>query len=145
MSVISRKITTPYSVEQMFDLVNDVKQYPDYLPWCRHAVVMLETEHIMEAELTLAEGPISKKFATRNTLTRPHEIAVDLLNGPFKKLTGCWRFKPEADGGCVVSVDMSFEFSSRLLAMVIGPVFERAVTGLINAFAKRAEVIYHEN
>jgi ribosome-associated toxin RatA of RatAB toxin-antitoxin module len=144
MPHIYREAFTPYSAEKMYDLVNDIENYPKFLPFCKNAVISKKSSKSLTATLLLAKGGIHKTFTTKNTLT-PHErIDIDLIDGPFKHLTGHWKFieKPK---GCMVCIDLEFEFSSIILEMLFGPVFNEMVHTLINAFTKEAKKRYSKS
>ncbi len=138
MTDIHKSALVPYSAEQMFDLVNDIDAYASFLPWCRSSKVLSRQENVIEASLEIAHGALHKTFATRNTLTGKEKIQMNLLEGPFKKLEGVWRFEALADQGCKVSLDLSFEFSNRLLGLTVGPIFSAIANSLVDAFTQEA-------
>lgn len=141
MNHVYRQAKVPYSAQQMYDLVNDINAYPQFLPWCKSAHICEQTaEHII-ATLVLAKGGIHKAFTTCNRLTPAERIDIELVDGPFKHLTGHWRFQDQPDGGCFVSVDMEFEFSSRILGLLLEPIFNEITQTLVTAFTKRAETV----
>lgn len=142
MTTITRQIQVPYSAAQMYHLVNDVAAYPDFLPWCEAARVLRVQGDEMDASITLKVGALRKVFATRNKNDPGKKIVVSLLNGPFKTLNGFWSFHDLPDGGSMVRLNMSFEFSSKLIDMAIGPVFREIVRNLVAAFQQRAVAVY---
>lgn len=142
MTNITRQIQVPYSAAQMYHLVNDVAAYPEFLPWCDASRVLRVQGNEMDASITLKVGALRKVFTTRNQNEPGKTIIVSLLNGPFKSLDGFWSFRDLPDGGSVVRLNMSFEFSSKLLDMAIGPVFREIVRNLINSFQHRAVAVY---
>jgi coenzyme Q-binding protein COQ10 len=131
----------PYTPEQMFALVADVGRYPEFLPWCVGARVRTRTETELVADLTIGFGPFRESFTSRVTLEHPHRVAVKYENGPFRYLNNQWSFEPAASG-CRVDFFVDFEFRSRLLQSAIGVVFNEAVRRMVNAFLKRAQVVY---
>ncbi len=126
----------------MFDLVNDVETYPDFLPWCERATVEHASADRVEATLHVGAGPLSKQFSTRNRLDRPRRIEIDLLAGPFRKLTGEWRFDDINGDGCDVALALDFEMSSLPLRLVFERIFEELVRSQVDAFVKRAGEVY---
>lgn len=126
----------------MFALVNDVGAYPDFLPWCRSAVVHVEREDFMEASLELVKGSMSKVFTTRNQLVPARSIEIGLVSGPFRHLQGVWAFDGLADEGSEVSLDLEFEFENPLTGLLFGPMFEDIAVSLVGSFTKRARQIY---
>lgn len=138
MTDIHKSALVPYSPEQMFDLVNDVDAYDSFLPWCRKSTVLSQKDDYVEASLEIAHGALHKTFATRNTLTDRHKIHMQLLEGPFKHLEGVWCFEALGDQGCKIILDLSFEFSNRLMGMTLGPVFSAIANSLVDAFTQEA-------
>lgn len=142
MQQIQRSVQMPYSNEKIFALVNDIAAYPQFLPWCGGAKILLAEENNLTAEIIITKGPIRVGFTTKNKLSPPSRIDMQLVNGPFKQLTGCWMFEAIADDACKVSLQVSFEFSNRLLAMSVGAVFEQIMASLVDAFLVRAKQVY---
>jgi ribosome-associated toxin RatA of RatAB toxin-antitoxin module len=139
---IRRKARVPYSPEQMYDLVNDVRAYPEFLPWCQRATVTFANERRIEAALEIGVRGVTHKFSTRNALERPHRIRLDLLEGPFRKLAGQWRFEPLEGGGCEVVLELDFEAASVPLKVLFEMLFEELVRSQMAAFIARAETVY---
>lgn len=144
MTDIHKSALVVYSSEQMYDLVNDIESYADFLPWCRSSRVLSEEDNVIEASLEIAHGALHKSFTTRNTLVPKQRIQMNLVEGPFKHLEGVWRFDPLGEQGCKVSLDLSFEFSSRLMGMTLGPVFSAIANSLVDAFTQQAVKKYGE-
>ncbi len=142
MRKVSRSALVPYSVSKMYALVADVESYPAFLPWCNDAVVNLREGDTVEGTLELHRGGLSKHFRTRNVLTENESISMDLVNGPFKALTGGWRFQALGEDGCKVMLDLEFEFENRMTEMVLGRFFEDACNSLVDAFVQRAALMY---
>lgn len=142
MHHVHKKTTVPYSAKQMYELVNDITAYPQFLPWCKHARILAKSETEITATLLLAKGGVHKSFTTKNTLTPNQEIHIALVDGPFKKLQGHWRFIENAEGCTLVSVDLSFEFSSKLLAALLGGIFNEVANTLVSAFSQEAHRRY---
>lgn len=141
MPHIKKSALVPYTQEQMYQLVDQVELYPQFIPWCSETKVLKRSPTEVEASLCLAQGGIKKSFTTRNHLN-PHDlIELRLIHGPFKHLEGHWRFIPEAEG-CRVCLDLEFEFSSHWLAVLFAPIFNQAANTLVDVFCKRAHEIY---
>lgn len=141
MQHVYREALVPYSAQEMYELVNEINNYPHFLPFCKNAVITEQTADSLTATLLLAKGGVHKSFTTRNTLTPFERIDIDLVNGPFKHLTGHWKFEKKSTG-CLVSVDLAFEFSSRLLEMLFGPIFYEIAHALVYAFTQEAKKRY---
>lgn len=146
MRKVARSALVPYSAVEMFRLVDDVAAYPEFLPWCKDAVIEREEGDTMIATLELHKGGMSRRFTTQNT-RRPHSaIDLALVGGPFRRLSGGWRFhelgRGTGEGGCKVSLELEFAFDSRLVDMMFGPFFEETCNSLVDAFTRRAAEVY---
>lgn len=130
-----------HTPEQMFDLVADVRRYPEFLPWCVGAREISREPGLVIADLTIGFKMFRETFRSEVTLERPGRVQVRYLNGPFRYLNNQWRFLP-APGGCEVDFFVDFEFKSRLLQAVIGTVFNEAVRLMVRAFERRAMQLY---
>ena len=142
MKEISRSALLPFSVEQMFDVVNDVASYQDYLPSCSGSEVIESAPELMVARLTLTKAGVSQQFTTRNKLVRPKRIDLQLVEGPFTSLNGYWIFSPLGSDGCKTEMNLTFDFNSRVLNATFGKVFEQVADSLVEAFCDRAKVLY---
>lgn len=141
MTAVRHTALTPFTAAQMYDLVNDVEAYPDFLPWCEDAAVLAHEPGRMEARVTVRKGRFHYTFTTANRLEPARRIELRLLEGPFKKLDGLWRFDPE-DGGCRVALRLDFEFSNRLLGAALGAAFKPIADSMVDAFKRRAYAVY---
>ena len=130
-----------YSPEQMFDLVADVRRYPEFLPWCVGSRVLSRTEDELVADLTIGFRMFRESFRSRVTLERPNELRVTYENGPFRYLNNTWKFKPVPQG-CEIDFFVDFEFRSQLLQAVIGVVFNEATRVMVRSFERRAMALY---
>ena len=144
MHSIERSVLVPHSTAQMFDLVADVEKYPQFMPWCGGATVSHRDEHGMQASITIALAGIKQTFTTRNVHTYPNKIALELVDGPFSTLKGEWLFTPLTEDACKVIFTLQYEFSSRTLEALVGPIFNRIATSFIDSFTQRALSCYGE-
>lgn len=142
MAVVHKSVLLPYSAEQMFALVDRIEDYPKFLPWCGGADVRKREGDRVVASLSINYHGIKQTFTTENINRPPTEIVMTLLEGPFKHLHGTWRFKPLRADACKIEFDLQYEFSSRLLEGIIGPVFSMIANSFVDSFSKRAEVLY---
>ena len=145
MPQISRTALVPFSAEQMYQLVNDVKSYPDFLPGCTGSRVLELGPTQMTAAVDVSKAGISKTFTTRNTLTSNQSILMSLVDGPFKKLIGGWTFIPLSPEACKIEFHLAYEFSSKIFEKVIGPVFGQIANTFVDAFVKRADEVYGDS
>ena len=87
MAKVNRSALMPYSAQQMFDIVNAVDQYPEFLPWCASSRIIEQSNTTMQASILMKKGKLNHSFTTRNTLIQGEKIVVDLVDGPFKQLS----------------------------------------------------------
>ncbi|WP_323845373.1 type II toxin-antitoxin system RatA family toxin [Microbulbifer magnicolonia] len=144
MTEIERSALVMHSAEQMFDLVNDVASYPQFLPGCRGAEILYSDEHTLEARLELARAGIRQSFVTRNRLERPERMTLTLVDGPFEAFTGRWQFTPLAEDACKVTFSLSFRLKSRLIAAAAGKLFSDLANQMVGVMCARAEQVYGE-
>ena len=145
MPHVARQALMPYSAKQMYDIVNAVERYPEFLPWCANAWIGNQDEQSMEASIVMQKGKLNHRFTTFNRFEAGRHINIELVDGPFKHLAGDWRFTQMNDTSSKIELDLKFEFSNRILSLLIGPVFTQIANSLVDAFCKRAHQLYrHE-
>jgi ribosome-associated toxin RatA of RatAB toxin-antitoxin module len=142
MHRVDRSVLLPYSAQQMYDLVADVKSYPQFLPWCAGVHLKYRPDGTLEARLDLDYRGVRSHFTTHNRQAAPESIHMHLLDGPFRRLDGHWHFKPLANQGCKVQLRLQYQFAAGLLGRAIQPVFEFIAGSQIEAFSRRAEALY---
>ncbi|WP_113907443.1 type II toxin-antitoxin system RatA family toxin [Aliidiomarina celeris] len=142
MPKVERSALVPYSDQQMFDLVNDVASYPEFVPGCAAARIIHQSADEIVAELAISKAGMRHTFATKNQLQAPHAIQMELAQGPFKSLSGGWEFKPLAENACKVTLKLDFEFSSKLLHFAFSKVFNEVTSRMVDSFAQRARQVY---
>ncbi|MCP3700679.1 MAG: ubiquinone-binding protein [Aliivibrio sp.] len=145
MPQVSRSALVPFSAKQMYDLVNDVASYPQFLPGCSGSKIIEQSEHAMVASVDVAKAGIKKTFTTKNTLADSEVIGMNLVDGPFKSLTGGWHFMALDETACKVELKLDFEFSNALVAMAFGKVFQELTNNMVNSFTQRAKQVYVSN
>jgi ribosome-associated toxin RatA of RatAB toxin-antitoxin module len=142
MAKLVRNALVMYSCEQMFALVNDIDAYPQFIPNCADAKCRKLADNKLEGSLLINKAGISKWFTTENELVSNQLINMRLLNGPFKQLHGSWRFTPLDDHACKVELELEFEFSSKMIELAFGKVFNHVTSNMVTAFTQRAKQIY---
>ncbi len=142
MTAIHKSALVRYGAGEMYALVADIESYGKFLPWCGGARIVARDADSVTAAIDISYHGVHKTFTTRNRLEPGRVMELQLVNGPFKYLQGYWRFEELDDKACKVSLDLKFEFSNRLLAFAIGPVFSNIANGLVESFCHRAEEIY---
>lgn len=144
MTTISRSTLVPYTAEEIYDLVNDVERYPEFIPWCKDAKILATSEETTRARMTFAKGGVEKSFVTANRHQHAKMIDIRLVEGPFRHLEGYWRFYDLGEGSSKVTLDMEFEFSNRMVAYAFGKVFTQVANLLVDSFSQRARQVYGE-
>jgi len=143
--LISRNALVPYSVEEMYQLVEDIEAYPEFLPWCRATEVLSKTDDEVKASIDIAKGALNKSFTTINRMQKNKMIEMHLLQGPFKHLEGFWRFDAlKTEQASKISFDLDFEFESKIMAFAAGTIFNQIANSMVDAFSKRAIEVYGE-
>ncbi len=142
MKQISRSALVSFSAEQMFHLVNDVARYPEFLPGCSGTRVLESSPEAMLASVDVSKAGISKTFTTSNELRHGEAIVMNLVDGPFKVLRGGWYFTPLDEQACKVELKLEFEFSSKMIELAFGKIFNELTSNMVNAFTKRAKQVY---
>ncbi|MEW6999786.1 type II toxin-antitoxin system RatA family toxin [Colwelliaceae bacterium BS250] len=145
MPAINRSALVMFSAEQMYQLINDVVAYPQFLPGCSDSKIVASTDNSMVASLLVSKGGIKKWFTTENTLVTNQKISMTLKDGPFKRLVGHWVLTPLSDEACKVSLDLDYEFSSTIIELAFGKVFNNLVNNMVLAFTSRAKEVYPIN
>jgi ribosome-associated toxin RatA of RatAB toxin-antitoxin module len=139
---IRRSALMPYSARFMYDVVNDVASYPDFLPWCGG----VETHHIdetsMEASILMRGAGLNHWFKTRNSMLPGESIEMSLLEGPFSKLEGRWSFTPVDSDGCKIELVLQYELKRGLAAAIIAAAFSRIANTMVGSFCERASELY---
>jgi len=148
LSKVNRSALVPYSAQAMFGLVDDIKSYPEFLPWCASSKEFDRDNQGVCGEVELRKGKVHKSFTTQNTNVPGESITMRLVDGPFKTLEGVWSFQTlkgdvgDVPQGCKVALDLDYEFSNVLLKMTVGPVFQQIADKLVDAFCQRANDLY---
>lgn len=142
MPQIERSALVFYSAQQMYDLVNAIPDYPQFLPGCSKAIIIEQTDAEMIAKLEVSKAGIGQTFTTRNRLYPNERIDMQLVDGPFRRLQGGWEFIPLNDQACKVILKLEFEFSSKLVQFAFGKVFQELTAAMVNAFTQRAKHVY---
>ena len=139
MKTLTRSALVARLPEQVYALVNDVGSYPQFVPGCSAAEVLMRTEREVVARLKVHRGPLSTQLTTRNHLTPHSEIRMELVSGPLHALHGLWTFTPVASNGCRIELQLQFEFSNPLKAALLEPLIEGTATSMVHAFVGRAQ------
>jgi ribosome-associated toxin RatA of RatAB toxin-antitoxin module len=142
MAAVHKSVLVGYSAERMYDLVERVEDYPQFLPWCGDVQVERPDDATLTASIAIRYHGINQKFTTRNQNVRPVSMKMVLVDGPFKHLEGSWIFRPLREDACKIEFELQYEFSNALFDQIIGPVFGMIANSFVDSFCKRAEAVY---
>ncbi|GHC82885.1 type II toxin-antitoxin system RatA family toxin [Novosphingobium pokkalii] len=143
MPRIAEQRRLQWSPEQMFDLVADVRRYPEFLPWVVATRIKSDSESEMVADMLVGFNALREKFTSRVRKVRPDRIEVEYLDGPMKSLSNVWAFRPAEDGeGCVIDFCVDFSFRNALFEKLAGQYLDRAFRKMVAAFETRAAKLY---
>ncbi|QJR82394.1 type II toxin-antitoxin system RatA family toxin [Alteromonas pelagimontana] len=142
MPSIHRSALVAFSAEAMFNLVNDVESYPQFLPGCKDSKIVSQEGKKMKASLLVAKAGVKQWFTTLNTLEPAKHIEMTLIEGPFKRLTGGWTFSELSETACKIELNLEFEFSNKLTELAFGKIFNSLASSMVNAFTERARMVY---
>ena len=139
---VSRSVLLPYSAEKMFDVISDIRSYPGFLKWCDNMKIVSESSDEVVATLMISYSKLNLSFTTRNQMQKNESIVMNLVDGPFSSLTGKWTIQSLSEDACKVSLEMDFVFDNIITHKLFGRVFQNVISEQIDAFHKRAEMLY---
>ena len=142
MESVDRSALVPYTPGEMFALVSDIESYPQFLPWCQGTRILSRDIDEVRASIEFAVGGMTRSFTTRNRYQTNKMIEMHLVDGPFSQLDGFWRFDPLGKEGSKIALFLEYGFSSRVLGLVVGPIFGQIANTLVDSFQQRAVRIY---
>jgi ribosome-associated toxin RatA of RatAB toxin-antitoxin module len=142
MAEVKQSVLVPYSAARMFELVDAVEQYPQFLPWCEGTELIYRQPDELQAVIHVNFRGFKQQFSTKNSRSVPREMRINLIEGPFTSLEGAWRFTDLGTAGCKVEFELRWELSSRVLAALAGPVFSHIANTMVDAFVGRAQKLY---
>jgi ribosome-associated toxin RatA of RatAB toxin-antitoxin module len=142
MALVHKSVLLHYSAEQMFALVDRVEDYPAFLPWCGGVEVKERAVGKLVAAIQISYHGVRQSFTTENSNTPPTRMQMRLVEGPFRHLDGTWQFTALRADACKIEFELHYEFSSKILEKLIGPVFSKIADSFVDSFCKRAEVVY---
>lgn len=142
MKKVEKNVLVLHSAKQMFDLVDKVEDYPNFLPWYSKTEVIERKDKELKARLFMDYMGVRQSFATHNHNIPGSEIHMSLLEGPFKTLRGTWKFIDLGGDMCKIEFRLEYDFSNMLLSTVISPVFNHLSGTLVDAFVKKTDRRY---
>jgi ribosome-associated toxin RatA of RatAB toxin-antitoxin module len=142
MAQVNKSVLLEYSAPQMFALVDRIEDYPLFMPWCSRTELKFRNAETTVGTLFIDFKAVKSHFTTSNRKSNSESMEISLVDGPFRRLDGSWRFRPLDDQACKVEFALNYEFSSRLFEKLIGPVFSHVTGSFVDAFVKRARQVY---
>lgn len=137
-SKVEKTVLVMHTCAEMFNLVDQVEDYPQFLPWCGGTQVLRRDDDITEATIHIHFHGLKQHFSTRNQKQFPHEMRISLLDGPFKTLTGEWQFIALREDACKIVFKLEYEFANSLIERVIAPVFNHIANTFVDSFVAHA-------
>ncbi|MDN3922086.1 type II toxin-antitoxin system RatA family toxin [Roseateles violae] len=149
MKQVKKSVLLWYSAHEMYELVTGFERYPEFLPWCERAEVIARDADAVTARLSLSFMGVQQSFTTRNIEIADERVQMELVDGPFSRLDGVWRFLPlnkpgseAAASACKIEFELRYAFSSKTLEAVVSPAFDRIANTFVDSFVQRAEAVY---
>ena len=141
MASVAKSVLVRHSAESMFALVADIESYPEFLPWCGGARILSRDGEAVTATIDIRFHGIGQSFTTVNRQVPFERIDMQLVEGPFSRLEGGWRFTPLGDDACKVELELTYDFNNFLLGKLVGPVFHQIAASMVDSFVKRADAV----
>ena len=141
MPQVAKSVLVPHAAQTMFDLVDAVERYPEFLPWCDGARVLERDGERTVASIDIRYAGVVQSFTTENLKRNGESMILTLREGPFRHLHGLWTFTRLADEASKVELQLEYSFANRLLETAVGPVFGMIADTLIDRFVLRAEAL----
>ncbi len=142
MTSVQKSALVKYSAQQMFQIVDDIESYPEFLPWCAGSKVLKREGDIVEAELQISKAGFNKNFSTRNRSDGHGKLFMTLLDGPFSSLDGVWDFMPLREDASKISLDLEFEIHGKFASLAFGAMFNQICNTMVKSFTDRAKQVY---
>ncbi|MGH8617838.1 MAG: type II toxin-antitoxin system RatA family toxin [Burkholderiales bacterium] len=142
MAEVKRTVLVGHSAARMFELVDRVEDYPQFLPWCSGSSVEARDAAVTRATVHISFHGVKTSFSTANAKQAPSRMQITLISGPFRALDGEWRFTDLGGTGCRIEFSLRYQFSNRLLEKMVGPVFGGIAGSLVDAFVQRADRLH---
>ena len=138
MNVINQSEDINVNVKLIFELINNVHDYSNFLPWCSESKILSDKNSEMVAEIEILRSPVQWKFKTRNTYQKEEIIKIKLESGPFRNLDGYWKFSVIDAHNTTVSLFLEYEFDNRIIELSLKPVFSSIMSSILDSFISEA-------
>jgi ribosome-associated toxin RatA of RatAB toxin-antitoxin module len=145
MTRIDRSALVMFSAQQMYELVNDIESYPQFMQGCQEARVVSRTDDEVVGELTLGKAGLKYSFTTRNVVVPGQSMSMNLVEGPFRSFSAAWRFIALNDSACKVTLEMEFDFAGGVVGYALQKLFDHSANTLVDALVNRAQIVYVES
>ncbi len=139
MAQVKKSMLVSHPAETMFQLVDAVEKYPEFLPWCGGTEIVERSDVVTQAVIKIDYHGIKQSFTTRNRKDGHEWMHIEMVHGPFKHMVGHWYFKPLSAEACKIEFNLEYEFSNHLLEKLVGPVFHYIANTFVEAFLQRAD------
>tara|TARA_B100000900_G_scaffold353125_1_gene321087 strand:- start:479 stop:916 length:438 start_codon:yes stop_codon:yes gene_type:complete len=138
MKKIHKEEDINIELTKIFNLINNIDKYPDYLPWCVKTEVEHESKNIINGKIFISKSFIKWSFSTKNTIEKNKSINLSLIDGPFEELNGKWSFIPIDKNNTKVSLDINYKFKNSLIELSIEPIFTSIMNSILQSFISQA-------
>lgn len=132
-----------FTMEEMYEVVSDVENYRNFVPFCKRSDVSKRTDNFLRGELEIGFPPIMESYVSHVTLNRPRLVSAECTDGKlFDHLTTTWKFSPGLKNkkrSCVIDFHVDFEFKSVLHSQLAHMFFNELVRQMESAFFLEAE------
>lgn len=135
----SQTLLAPFAQKPLFELVNNLEDYPQFMPFCVAAKIIEKKEDLLIGSITLQKGPLSETFTTKNTLYPYEKMVLTLVDGPFKHLEGIWTFTAKSENCTLIQLDLDYAFNSMIVATLFGSLFQKVAANLMDNFYQHAQ------
>ena len=141
MPTVLKSVLVARSARTMFDLVDRVESYPQFLPWCSGSRVFERSDAITRARIDIDDHGLASHFSTLNRKEAPSRMDLEFVESPFDGCKGRWSFTPLGEAGCRVEFSLDYSLSNAAMAALLGPVFGHAIETIVERFVARAEAL----
>ena len=144
MNYIKKKESINIEVQTIFNLINQVDKYSDFLPWCKNSKIISDTNNVMIGVITVSKNFADWTFTTKNNYIKNKKINLRLVDGPFSHLNGCWNFSEIDKNNTLIDFNLEYEFSNKMIELTLKPVFSSIMLSILDSFISEAFKIKNE-
>ena len=125
-------------IEKVFNIVNRVDLYKNFVPYCVDSIIIFEENNQMQARLDFNIKGLKTTFTTQNIIENNKIIQMKLVDGPFKYLDGEWKFT-EIDDKTLIELKINYEVQSKIIDYTISKSLEKIMDYLVKAFVSESK------